>query len=335
MPKYISGELVNEEKWAEAKKRAKEEGHTEDYAYITSIYKKMVGLKSFTFFSESCTWNVVETKSGKKYFVEGYISTFDKDIYNELVTVEGMTDMLQQLKDQTIKLDLEHETWRNDEGEVHDHPKNFNPVGKIIDAKIDDNGLFVKAEINKHSSRFKEVWNSIQEGFLDAFSIAYKPVRVIENVIEDSAVRLLDSIDLLNVALTGNPINPCAKMTDVFTKSLSVQAKDIQEDITMEKKKVVAEPVVEPVAEVKSEPEAAEEAKVEETPAKKAEVEVKDDPNIDFGAELKSRDSRIEVLEKAVAELKSKLEEPVLKSKIETAPQLEEERSFKPLDLIK
>jgi len=311
MPKVIAGQPVNEEKWKEAKLKASKEGHAEDYTYITSIYKKMVGLKSFTFFSENCTWNVVETKSGKKYFVEGYISTFDKDIYNELVTVEGMTGMLQQLKDQTIKLDLEHETWRSDEGDMYEHPKNFNPVGKIIDASIDDNGLFVKAEINKHSSRFKEVWNSVQDGFLDAFSIAYKPVRVVENVIEDAAVRLLDSVELLNVALTGNPVNPCAKMTDVFTKSLSRQANNIQEDITMEKNEIVADPVAEAVAEVKSEPEAAEEAKpvaeevaVVEAPAVKAEVEVKDDPSIDFGAELKSRDSRIEALETAIAELK-------------------------------
>lgn len=40
----ILGKPVNEEKWARAKKRAAEEGHAEDWAYVMSIYKKMAHL---------------------------------------------------------------------------------------------------------------------------------------------------------------------------------------------------------------------------------------------------------------------------------------------------
>ena len=42
--KKILGQPINEEKWAEAKARAAEEGHTEDYDYVMSIYKKMMHL---------------------------------------------------------------------------------------------------------------------------------------------------------------------------------------------------------------------------------------------------------------------------------------------------
>lgn len=32
-----------EQKWEEAKQQAKKQGHEEDYDYITSIFKKMIG----------------------------------------------------------------------------------------------------------------------------------------------------------------------------------------------------------------------------------------------------------------------------------------------------
>ena len=41
MPKVILGKPVDEEKWAEAKRRAAEEGQSDNYAYIIDIYKKI------------------------------------------------------------------------------------------------------------------------------------------------------------------------------------------------------------------------------------------------------------------------------------------------------
>lgn len=38
-----------EKKWDEAKEKAKEEGHGDDYAYVTAIFKKMVGMKENKF----------------------------------------------------------------------------------------------------------------------------------------------------------------------------------------------------------------------------------------------------------------------------------------------
>ncbi len=39
--KTVHGEPFDEEKWKRAKERAEEEGHAEDYEYITGIYKRM------------------------------------------------------------------------------------------------------------------------------------------------------------------------------------------------------------------------------------------------------------------------------------------------------
>lgn len=44
MPKMMLGKPIDEEKWERAKELASEEGHAEDYAYITGIYKRMMGM---------------------------------------------------------------------------------------------------------------------------------------------------------------------------------------------------------------------------------------------------------------------------------------------------
>lgn len=44
----ILGKPIDEDKWERAKARAAEEGHTEDYAYIMDIYKKMTHSGEFT-----------------------------------------------------------------------------------------------------------------------------------------------------------------------------------------------------------------------------------------------------------------------------------------------
>ena len=349
MPKIIAGREVDEAKWEDAKQIASKEGHSEDFEYILGVYKKMVGLKSmpeacdgYEFLSDKCTWRIIETKSGKKFFVEGYISTFDKDIYQDIVTLEGMQDMFSQLKGTKVKLDYEHEVWRDpDTGEKHARPKNINPVGMIIDSKMDDNGIWVKAEINSNSSKFKEVWGSIKGGFLDAFSIAYLPRETSNQIIGGEEVRLLNKVDLLNVAVTGVPVNPNARMTDIFMKSLA----DLKENQT-EKNKMTEEiknvnPVEvkeeAPVAEAKAEEAPKEEAAIEAPKTEEAPVEAPKEAevkSIDIEAELKSRDDVIAALSAEVADLKSILAKPVLKAKVETAPEMEE-RKLEPLDYIK
>ena len=44
MPAFVKTKR-DEELWQKAKARAKEQGHEEDWAYITGIYKKMKGGK--------------------------------------------------------------------------------------------------------------------------------------------------------------------------------------------------------------------------------------------------------------------------------------------------
>ena len=125
----------------------------------------------------------VETKGEKEYYISGYISTKAIDTFNDLVTDECMSDMLEQINSGSIKIDFEHET-------IHNENLDINPVARIVEAKKDEKGIWVKAMINSANKRFNEMWGSIKNGFLDSFSIAFKPIETATRYIQGKAVRL-------------------------------------------------------------------------------------------------------------------------------------------------
>lgn len=184
----------------------------------------------FVFYSEPLQYKSIETKDGKKYYVEGYISTGDIDLVNDIVTKSCMDDMMNQFKDRTIKLDFEHEAFRGKDDTDAMFNKTRMPLGKAVDRYRDEKGLKVKWELNPSWKKFdekgnlvmsfKDIWKNVEGGYYDAFSIAYVPTRAAHEQKDGKDIRLLDKVNLLNVALTGNPINPMASMTAVMAKSL-------------------------------------------------------------------------------------------------------------------
>ena len=183
--------------------------------------------ESFVFYSDE-----LEAKSvGGKYFVEGYITTGDLDLVNDIVTKAGMDDITGQLSNRNIKLDWEHETMVGKSNLEMQVAKSKLPLGRIVSYEKDSKGIKVKAELNSNWKRFdskgdvvqtfSEVWSSIKNKFLDAFSIAYVLTRTkSRDLIGGKTARLLDGINLINVAITGNAINPSATMTAVMAKSV-------------------------------------------------------------------------------------------------------------------
>jgi HK97 family phage prohead protease len=278
--------------------------------------------QSYTFFTDDLTFSSVETKGQRRYFVTGYISTPNRDLVNDIVSQKALSDMLTQLTNKNIKLDVEHEAWK-------DSP-NIVPIGRITESKMDAKGIWIKAELNASHSRFKEVWDSIKGGFLDAFSIAFTTVKATNKLVDGIKTRILEKIDLLNVALTGNPANPEAQLLSVITKSM--------EDYTMKEEpaKVVDAPAPVPATEIKT---------VE--PA--VETETKSDPRIDaLQADMKSLkdsfDAQLAELKTAQAKvvedkdteiktLKDKIAQPILKSRIAPEP-VRMEKLVNPLDAI-
>jgi hypothetical protein len=151
--------------------------------------------------------SVVSIKGERKYYVSGYCSTIDRDKSGEVIAYTAQEDLHNQLKGENITLDTEHSEWYDTNGKVLAKPKNTTiPVAKVVESRLDEKGVWIKAELNQHISKFNEVWGSIKDGFLKAFSIAFYPI-------EKMGDGIIKRLNLVNITLTGSPVNPNATFT--------------------------------------------------------------------------------------------------------------------------
>ena len=292
--------------------------------------------------------NIIEVKGQEQVFLEGFISTTDKDLGNDVVTKNCLESMQKQILERNIKLDLEHEAFRGNNAEEKEINKTLVPAGKITDATVQPTesgfGLRVKSMLNNFRKDFEQLKGNVVERFLDAYSIAFIPTKISHKVVGDERIRLLDDVRLLNVALTGNPMNTAAQNREVFVKSM-----DAVEEYFEEKKK---NPGVEDQLEVKtnnqkevkkmgeenSEPkvETETEKPIEETekPAEETVEETAKEGN--ETKELKAITDRLDKLENENAELKALLNKPVHKSMAEPAKKNAPEslKEINPLDVL-
>lgn len=296
---------------------------------ITTLKDIMENQKEYKFTTDKFDYaNVsVKGKKEKNAYVTGYISVPEVDIYNDLVTINGLKSMLRQIESSTVTIDFEHEAWRDDNSIL--------PVAKIVEAKVDDRGLWVKAMLNKSSPKYNALWGSIKDGFVNAFSIAFKPLLTVTKDMNGVEVNLIEDLKLLNVAFTGAPVNEGAIMTSFSMKSVMLKAinEHSEEQVVvskslltklMEEKSMSNEnsdapiaPVVEPTPEPIVEP--TPEPVVEPTP--EPVVEEKAIQNEKIIAELKSMvEKQAEDNKKLQAEMKSIKEKAVFKSLTPASP---------------
>ena len=304
--------------------------------------------KPFIFYSDK-----IKAKSdGENYYVSGYISTGDLDLVNDVVTKSCLDSMINQFDDKSIKLDFEHEAFRGKDMFESERAKTRIPLGKAINRTRDEKGVKVEWELNSNWKKFdekgnvvmdfKDIWNNIEQGYYDAFSIAYLPTETKVMERDGKSVRLLDSLNLLNVALTGNPVNPSATMTSVMAKSLEfmeqkeneeleknelLEIKSQVEAMNDELKTIKAKLESDSMEEETKSPEA-EQTKSQEAPEQTqapVENEQKSEPvegkdNASEQAEQKSGDSEVKSM---LTELKSQIES--LKSDLGTMKKENEE----------
>ena len=281
------------------------------------------------------TWGV--KGQDKNHYVVGYISTDEVDLYNDVVTTDAMRGMVQQLKSGNIKLDVEHDSIKG---------KADIPIGRIVDAKMvvseGKNKLWIKATINSNHSKFKEVWKSIKEGFIDAFSIAYKATDILKEVVNGVEVQLLKSLTLLNVALTGNPVNQGATMIESFSKSLQslkeMEGQNMPEEEIKETTVEETTPEVEETSteEVKEDDKPVEETTTEEPVVETTVEETKSTQPLDEIKSLKAEIAELKSVKKDFEEFKKEMKKPRLKSVVETqaSTKVVDEKIESPFDLI-
>lgn len=159
----------------------------------------------------------------KNYYVEGFIIDDEVDSDSEMVPVSTQDAMVADMKSRVIKLDVEHERFLKD--------PTTKPIAKIVDAKrVNVDGvskIHVKCVLNTARKDFKSVWKELKSGMLDAFSIAYNKIKTHVEQVGSKTVKILDEIDILNVTITGTPVNRGATISKAYMKSVQSKNFDI------------------------------------------------------------------------------------------------------------
>lgn len=156
-----------------------------------------------------------------KYYFKGYLSTFDVDLVNDLVTPDCMKDMLNQINAgvggfvRSMKGSPDHDVY-------HTGDTQRVPISRITSGKLDNKGLFVEGMFNPDHPEFKNIWNQVQNGFLDGLSIEYHPTDFAFKDINGKKIRVLNKIQLKGYGHTPRPANPYSTLTDFFVKSLEL-----------------------------------------------------------------------------------------------------------------
>ncbi|UCD57335.1 MAG: HK97 family phage prohead protease [Candidatus Hydrogenedentota bacterium] len=122
---------------------------------------------------------------GAHHQIEGYASTKDLDRTGEIVEPGAFVDSLKDFMANPVVTYM-HD-WNN-------------PIGKVVDVRIDEVGLFIRAEISQTAQK---IWKLIEEGILRAFSIGYE---VVEEKVIDGVNHIL-KLRLYEVAVVSIPAN--------------------------------------------------------------------------------------------------------------------------------
>ena len=313
--------------------------------------------------------NIVEVKGEEKTFLEGMISTTDKDLVNDIVTKKCLESMQNQILNRSIKLDIEHESFRGDSFEEKEINKTKIPAGKIIDATVEEIGknrfgLRVKSELNRNHQFSEQIKGNVLERYLDAYSIAFIATETKDIQENGEPIRLLNDVKLLNVALTGNPVNTTALNKEVIMKSISAleeyknekklnpklekklevkhsHLSDIKlnnrryKNMTEEETSKESEQEEKPIEPEKTESEETETESVE-TEQKKFPKKKKEEEEEDEKKKEKKDFEEVKNLRTEVEELKAILNKPRFKSLIshEDKSKNFEQKSMSPLDVI-
>jgi HK97 family phage prohead protease len=140
---------------------------------------------------------LVESDTARRR-IEGYASTRDLDRTGEIVEPGAFAESLKDFMSNPVVTYM------------HDWS---NPIGKVIDVRIDEVGLFIRAEISETAQK---MWKLIEEGILRAFSIGYEVVE--EKTID--GVNHIMKLRLYEVAVVSIPANQRA----LFSVSKALEA---------------------------------------------------------------------------------------------------------------
>jgi HK97 family phage prohead protease/HK97 family phage major capsid protein len=174
------------------------------------------------------------TETIDSIFIEGYANTTDVDRSGDVIPKTVWEAGLQNYLKNPIIL------------AYHDHDE---PVGRMVDYRIEDKGLFIKARI---SAAAEDVFNLVKDGVLTAFSVGF----IIKDATYDSVTDLfiIKELELLEVSVVSVPANQDSTFSlsksfdneddyNLFKKQFSsdefAKGQKTLEDLTVQQKKEI------------------------------------------------------------------------------------------------
>lgn len=134
-----------------------------------------------------------DLSSSTTYKIKGYANVYNiTDNHNDII-IKGAFENLNSTEN--IKLLWQHMTDK--------------PIGKIIEIKQDDYGLFVVAEINLNLTLGKEIANLIESGAINGLSIGFS---VEKSHINEQSIRVITKAKLWEISIVTFPANEHAQI---------------------------------------------------------------------------------------------------------------------------
>lgn len=107
----------------------------------------------------------------------------------------------------------------------HDHRTGGLPIGKVVEAREDDDGLHIKAKFSE-TAKADEVRTLVRDGVLSKFSVGFKPVKSRK----DNGVIVREKGDLKEVSIVAIPAYANASVTEVRDDSNNNKENEIMSE---------------------------------------------------------------------------------------------------------
>jgi HK97 family phage prohead protease len=148
----------------------------------------------------------------EKRTLTAYASTADLDRDGDVILPDAWRKTIQQ--NESVPLMWAHEY-------------NIPPVGRASAFAIDDKGLRFEATFAK-TAFAEEIWQLYSDGFLDSFSVGFRPIEWEDGNTKSGAKRVFKEAELLEISSAPIPANPHARIERGIPVIAFKSAKDFE-----------------------------------------------------------------------------------------------------------
>ena len=173
-------------------------------------------------------FKAAEVSSDGQRIVRGYASTPQVDRQGEVILPTAFESSLYNYLQHPVV------TWSHEWWDV--------PIGKTVNARVDERGLYVEIEIAKGLDKAEAAWTAIEQGLINSLSVGFdgeytEPyghwedigVESMTSLAMDATMRrrwIWEKLDLLEIAVVPIPANPGAQFQ--MAKSLGLAVPDLK-----------------------------------------------------------------------------------------------------------